>query len=351
MTVSRYDYVAIKADVSPEGFIRDRPVLSRSGIFEYRTQSGKITKEYRPEEEVFKEDSLSGLYGIPITDNHHKMITKDNLTSIVGSVLSPGSREDANLVADIIIYDAKQIGNKRELSLGYSCDIDETSGEWNGQKYDVIQRNIKPNHLAVVHKGRAGNARLRLDSTDATSFELEEDMSDPKLVTIRLDEIDYQASPEVANALKKTNDDFASLKQRYDSLEAERDTLKTDAAKHSQQLDAIRASARSELKARFDLETLAESHSVKFDEADTDRVVMTKVVGKLNPDLNLDGKSDDYVSSAFDITVANHKSKKVSNQLHRLDNVRSMTDDNKPAAMTAREKMLRRIRGEKEDAA
>jgi len=351
MTVSRYDYVAIKADVSPEGFIRDRPVLSRSGIFEYRTPNGKITREYRPEEEVFKEDSLASLYGIPITDNHRNMVNQDNVNGIVGTVLSPGSKEDANVVADVIIYDAKRIGSKRELSLGYTCNIDETSGEWNGQKYDVIQRDIKPNHLAVVPRGRAGNARLRLDSTDATSFELEVEMSDPKLVAVRLDEIEYQASPEVANALKKANEDIKTLKQRFDSLEAERDTLKTDAVKHSEQLDAIRASARSELKARFELETLAESHQVKFDEADTDRVVKAKIVGKLNPDLKLDDKSDDYVSSAFDITVANNKIKKVSSQMHRLDNVRSMTDDTKPASMTAREKMLRRIRGEKEDAA
>ena len=41
---------------------------------------------------------------------------------------------------------------------------DETPGEWNGQPYDVIQRNIRINHLALVANARAGDsARLNLD--------------------------------------------------------------------------------------------------------------------------------------------------------------------------------------------
>lgn len=52
----------------------------------------------------------------------------------------------------------------RELSLGYSLDLDETPGVWNGQPYDAIQRNIRINHLALVEKARAGEqARLNID--------------------------------------------------------------------------------------------------------------------------------------------------------------------------------------------
>jgi len=351
MTV-RYDMIPIKAVTDPKtGWIKDRPVVTRSGIFAYRKRDGKIQKEFRPEDEVFHEDSLASLMGIPITVNHPgKLLNKDNADGIIGSVLSPGSRQDSDVVADVVIHKVNSIGTKRELSLGYECDIDETPGEYNGERYDCVQRSIRYNHLATVSKGRAGNARLRLDATDATSFELEVEMSETKLVTVRLDEIEYQASPEVANALKKIKDDHIELKQRFDTLEAERDTLKTDVAKHASQIDAIKASARSELRERLELEGMAEAQSVKFDEADTDRIVKTKIIGKLNPDLRLDGKSDDYVDSAFDITIANFKNKKISNQKHRLDNVRSMSDD-KPASSTAREKMLRRIRGEKEDAA
>jgi hypothetical protein len=46
---------------------------------------------------------------------------------------------------------------KRELSAGYTCDIEWTSGTLDdGTEYDAIQRNIRGNHLALVDRGRAG---------------------------------------------------------------------------------------------------------------------------------------------------------------------------------------------------
>ena len=41
-------------------------------------------------------------------------------------------------------------GRSRELSCGYYCDLDETPGEYEGQRYDARQRNIRGNHLALV---------------------------------------------------------------------------------------------------------------------------------------------------------------------------------------------------------
>ena len=43
--------------------------------------------------------------------------------------------------------------------------------------YDYIQRNIRANHVAIVEKGRAGDApRIRLDSADAVMLEEGETM-------------------------------------------------------------------------------------------------------------------------------------------------------------------------------
>lgn len=43
-----------------------------------------------------------------------------------------------------------EAGEPIEISTAYFADIDETSGEWNGQHYDYIQRNFRPNHLALL---------------------------------------------------------------------------------------------------------------------------------------------------------------------------------------------------------
>ena len=252
--VTRYDVIELKAEVTKEGFIRDKPVVTRAGIFTYRTADGKTKREFRSADEVFQTDSLTSLSGVPVTDGHRGLISNNNATGIVGAVLTPGERVDNDVAAEIIIHDANKLGKKRELSLGYTCDINETPGEYNGQRYDCEQKNIRYNHLAVVSKGRAGNARLRLDSDDAVNgdFEIEKDnpMPDPKLVTIRLNSIDYSASPEVANALTKAQTDIVALQKRFDTLEAERDSFKTKFTQAEKDIVAAKTGAKNEIKAR-----------------------------------------------------------------------------------------------------
>ena len=350
--VTRYDMIEVRAQIDANGFIRDKPVITRSGIFPYHSGNGKIAKEYRPDDEVFADASLHSLAGIPITDGHRGLITGNNAEGIIGTVTSPGTKQETNVVADIVIHNAKQIGSRRELSLGYRCDIDETPGEYNGQSYDVIQRNIVYNHLAIVNKGRAGNARLRLDAADAVNgpFDTEDKMTEVKLVVVRLDEIEYQASPEVANALKKAQEDKLDLKKRFDEIEAERDSLKVKIAEHAVDITKVKNSAREELRARLAIENVAKQYELKFDEADSDIAIKSKVLNKLRPTINLDGKSDEYISSAYDLAIdmVDDKNKKVTNQKQRLDSKSDHPEGN--SAELARKKMIARIRGEKEAA-
>lgn len=43
-----------------------------------------------------------------------------------------------------------EAGEPVELSTGYFCDIEETSGEWQGKRYVGIQRNLRPDHIAAL---------------------------------------------------------------------------------------------------------------------------------------------------------------------------------------------------------
>jgi len=356
--VTRYDIIELKAEKTADGWIRDKPIVTRSGIFTYRDAKGKTVKEFRPENEVFSDDSMSSLRGIPITMGHKGIVKSDSDFDIIGSIVSQGERQDDNVLAELVIHKTSKIGNKRELSCGYTCDIDDTPGEWKGERYDSIQKNVKYNHIAIVDKGRAGNARLRLDHDDSASFPFDsiEDntMPDPtvKLVTIRLDELEYQASPEVCIAYKKAMNDIVDLKKRFDALEAERDSFKTKVSEADAKIAAVKSTARSEIKARLDLESVAGTNKVKFDEETTDRAIKEAVLTKLNPSIKFDGKSDDYVDSAFDIAMSyeSDKNKKVSHQKHSVDKRNDSETDYRPAAISGRETMLRRMRGEKVDA-
>lgn len=155
---------------TPEGYLIDNPILTRVGIFEYHNPDGTIRRELRLPEEVFAQESLASYKGKPVILTHEAgMIDSDNVQQEqIGTILSEGTQDGDNVRAQIIIHDARKLDyGLRELSLGYSLDLEEVPGEWQGQPYDAIQRNIRVNHLALVEKARAGDsARLNIDGED-----------------------------------------------------------------------------------------------------------------------------------------------------------------------------------------
>ena len=170
--VIRLDSVPMqKAYFTPEGFLRDKPVLTSTGIFEYANPDGSIRRELRLPEDVFAPESLRSFKAKPIVISHNAgLIDKDNVAeNQIGTILSEGERSGDDVKAEIIIHDtdAMKDSGYKELSLGYNLDLDETPGEWNGQRYDAVQKNIRINHLALVREARAGEqARLNMDSRD-----------------------------------------------------------------------------------------------------------------------------------------------------------------------------------------
>lgn len=163
------------AQFTPEGYLTDRPILTSVGIFEYRNEDGTPRYELRLPDEVFKKESLESYKGKPIVITHDAgLITKKNVhDEQIGTILSEGYKSGDDVRADIIVHDTDALKRSglKELSLGYNLDLDETPGEWNGQHYDAIQRNIIINHLALVLEARAGDqARLNIDSRDTSTI-------------------------------------------------------------------------------------------------------------------------------------------------------------------------------------
>lgn len=317
MNVIRYDRAPIKAKRTDEGFIVDSPVVARVGIQIYRNNDGSTRRELRLPEDVFNADSLASFAGKPITDDHpeEKVTSKNAKKLSVGAMTGEAKQDGDNVVVPITIFDADVIdkiekGGKKELSLGYSVTLDETPGEWNGEKYDAIQRDIRINHLAIVAKGRAGNARLNIDRFDAVSINHEDDLMPENLGRLRLDGgLEYQAAPEVIVAFEKMRGDalankeeLVSMSAKLDALEAERDALKSEVAKGEQIKADAKAEALAELKARNDLEKVAEGFKVDC-AGKSDREVKEAVIKSQRGDADLSSKSDIYVDAAFDLAV------------------------------------------------
>lgn len=325
----RFDTVAFTATKTAEGFIRDAPIVGRTGILHYKNADGTDRYEYRPPEEAFKKDSLASLMGKPITIGHKAMVDAENAAAIkpVGTVLSEGRQDGDTIRADIVIYNLDTAA--RELSCGYRLDLDETPGVTpDGQHYDAVQRNIVYNHLAIVPKGRAGIARLNMDGEQ--EFEAldgleneggKKDMgAENKMTKIRLDGgLEYEAAPEVGVYVDKLRAENAQLRKDAEDAKAaatkEKDTLqaKLDAAvAEGEKMKKEHADAEAEAKKNFDaavtarVKLLGIAKENKIDKAEemTDAEIKAAVIKSVRGDaVSLDGKSADYIEAAFDMAV------------------------------------------------
>jgi hypothetical protein len=345
----RYDNVPLKAVKTDEGFILDKPVIGRVGLMKYLNADGSIRVEYRPPEEAFKADSLASIRGKPITLGHVQNANADNAGNIpiLGTVLGNGEQDGENIRADVSIF--RLPTDSRELSCGYSLKLDETPGVYQGQHYDAIQRNIKYNHLAIVPKGRAGVARLNMDGDqmyeDDANFPMMDKMQatkskekatqmlkngkmtqeeHDKVVTmadkilnrkdegekmdkIRLDSgIEYECAPEVKIVVEQMRKDAAvqkknqeTLQAKYDSAEATTKQLKEDATKKETE---FKANFDEAVKSRVEILETAKQHNIDKADEMQDKDIKIAIIKKVRGDsFNIDGKSEDYITAAFDM--------------------------------------------------
>lgn len=139
--------------------------IAKAGVFEYLGREisdslieTEIYKVYRPWEEL--EKSAKDFEGMPLKYGH-EWVEPEKRDIKIGAVSGEVKLEEPYLVADIKIYDKdaiEEITNKGivDLSPGYRAHYKQESGEYNGEKYEFKQEDIKYNHLAVVENGRSG---------------------------------------------------------------------------------------------------------------------------------------------------------------------------------------------------
>lgn len=309
--MQRYDSVAIKATKTSEGFIRDAPIVGRTGILKYKNADGSMRYEYRPPDEAFNADSLASLQGKPITVGHKAMVSAANAAKVqpIGTVLTAGRQDGDTIRADIVIYDLPT--SARELSCGYSLDLDETPGTApDGQHYDAVQRNIRYNHVAVVPRGRAGIARLNMDGEQIIDDEKKgtKKMANDTMTKVRTDSgLEYDAAPEVGVYVEKLKKDIAVAKKEHDTLQAKYDAALADIDKVKKEKQELEKTAKDNFDTavaeRVKMLDVANKHNIdgaeKMNNTDIKKAVIKSVRGEA---INLDDKSDDYINAAFDMS-------------------------------------------------
>jgi hypothetical protein len=238
-TVERFDFTdVVSYEETPEGFLRVRGRVARTGVQNYQNPDGTIRREYRPLSEVGDPEALASFSLLPVTFLHPPVkVTAENRNQY-----SKGTTGETavfrNPFVEVLIQveDADTIRSIREdditqLSSGYNSVLEMIPGvSPEGERYDCIQRRIRGNHVAIVPKGRAGpEVRLLLDHIDATAAvacsqppAIEQLMS---TATVLLDDVSVDlptdAAAVVAGFVRSTQRDLDDLTTHNDSLTAD----------------------------------------------------------------------------------------------------------------------------------
>lgn len=333
---------------TPEGYLRGRAIVTSVGVFSYRMADGQIIRELRLPEEVFAADSLATFRSLPMTNNHPKeLVNAENIKEyqigftgdavstmavppneyswmegLQGSKLSDGFHVSNDLtITDPITIGEIKSGRKQQLSAAYTADLEaaEPGAKWCGIPYDLIQRNIRYNHVAVVEKARAGDAaRIRLDSADAEQILFREEVPTmPELMKkIVLDGVDYQAEAPVITALNQARKDaedrdaeIKELKSKLSDAEGKRDSYKEQADALVIENKTLKDSATDEAEIEKRVTELlrvretADHLGIEIKDGESKQDTMKAVILAKFPSAKLDGKDEVYIQSRFDSVV------------------------------------------------
>ena len=200
--------------------------ISKVGVFPYSgkmiggDEPDRIYNVYRPAEELGNDECIESFKLVPFVDEHHMLgdgampAEEKGVHGVTGEDVF---FEDGILYANLKVFSEALSnlieGGKREVSCGYRCTYEFATGEYNGVKYDAIQRNIRGNHLALVEEGRMGKEVAVLDSMvftfDAKEFTLENE----------IEKVEDQGEELTLESLAQKIDALASIIEKLKPME------------------------------------------------------------------------------------------------------------------------------------
>jgi hypothetical protein len=306
MEVLRFDFNGRYKDFkrTPQGFLRVNARLSKTGVFDYEQR-----REYRPDEEVFRADSLESLQGAPVTDLHpseksaDSFLTPANAKEHIIGITESVKRDGPYLKGSLIIFHegaikAIESGERKEISLGYKCRLEATPGSANGEAYDAIQRDIIVNHVAIGPKGwgRAGpDCAIRNDSQKITTGTRMTEL-------IRLDGVDVPMTPDDIKAL------LVERKSQVEELRGRLDAMGLELEKEKAARAAAEDPQAVESKVQTRLKLVEKCRRILGDEVSldgkSDEEIKLMAIKKFYPDVDISGKDQSYIDGMFEAILS-----------------------------------------------
>jgi hypothetical protein len=260
-----------------------------------------VVRVYRSPEEVFAADSLRSFTHAPITLDHPKeQVTAETWKDLaVGEVSTMAKKDGEWVLLPLILKDAKGIaeveGGKRQLSAGYTCELDWTPGTTaDGHAFDAQQKNIKINHLAIVDAARAGSqARIgdgagKWGASPVTppAEERSGHMAD-NLRKVLVDGLQVETTDAGAQAISKLQKDLQDSAAKIASLQSDHAAAlaakDAEIAKKDAEIDALKGKILDQ---------------AAIDKLVADRAALVTVAGKIAKDVKTEGLSDADIRKA-----------------------------------------------------
>lgn len=180
------DKIDIEVDDRGVGIVK--AVTIREGPMRY-TRDGETRWEHVDGSEIAK--GAQTFAATPVTDGHPpglKFVTPQAIRDLARGISDTNAQiieDDEGRVAlkqTLLIHDPELVedikAGKKQISTGRKVDFDPSPGEFDGIAYDVVQRNLRANHIAIVEEGRCGEACSVLDSLDQEERRLPPDVEE-----------------------------------------------------------------------------------------------------------------------------------------------------------------------------
>lgn len=195
--------------------------LSAPGVFQYlgreisaELEPDRIYNVYRPESELNNPETIESFKLAPWFPRHQ--MSGDGFTPAEDIGVQGTTGQDVSYIDGVgLVATVKTFGSKlkaairagqRELSCGFKCLYELISGVTpDGVSYDVIQRNIRGNHLASVEEGRMGSKyAVAMDA-----------------VSIKLDDVNQEDTQMTLEELMAKVKELAPAKEELSKIHAE----------------------------------------------------------------------------------------------------------------------------------
>lgn len=337
--------------LNDSGYLEAFALTARTGIQQYLgAEVGrpdlKVVNVYRDEKEVFSKRALESFSKIPMTNDHPgQPVTAANWKRVaVGTTGDEVLRDGEYLKIGLKITDGDAVAavqaGKRELSVGYSCELVWEDGEApDGTKYQAKQTNIIADHIAIVQRGRAGSRASIGDSWPQHTPTPEERPMTLKTVTV--DGIPVEVTDQGAAVIATLQQRLADSASRLSTAEAAHTTAiaakDNELAKKDAEIDDLKgkqitdAQIDARVKARGDLiakaKTIADGDYAGKSDSEIRKAV---VIAKLG-DAAVAGKAEAYVDARFDILAEDAAKDPVRQHLLNQDSRPSPSDNGQSA--------------------